>query len=546
MHTIFSLLTFLTFAQENIPFKPIYPINTTIYENTFTVQWEILEEGYEYKLEILRWNSCSSVKISFPYIEDSSKDVFLSQEGEYCWRLKYRLVGEESFLISPSYDFTYTEGSEGEEIEEEVEDEIIEEEEDDEERKEELEGEEYIGDSPIQDNPITVDPPLEKVTIANKVIKKDTVVEGQHIEESNEKGKVLGVENKVVDKKKKEETPTIITKTENCHITYDMRSKKYSKENCSFEFPNITEIKRYAIDERFDYIILKGDILKEIEVEVSIIDCERFTIFNPSTWFQCVKKKEIKYFTLPLIYSPTISISKKKSVVSTYDINNEDFLLKIFSEKLNNEEISLTFDIYFYINISGSWLNLKDSIEKKLDYSLGTISNGEKPLRYVFEKIVGVTQWHGYTAYASPHPGIDFGSVKEKILSPYNGTIYAIGWDDYYGECNSGGRYLKIKHDNGMYTVYMHLENYKKENGKNWKVGEKVRKGEQIGTSGNSGAYNCQPLGYHLHYELRKNSQQSSHTNPVPYTDIDWNLISTINWKTYPGRLSGDNPHPNF
>ena len=86
MHTIFSLLTFLTFAQENIPFKPIYPINTTIYENTFTVQWEILEEGYEYKLEILRWNSCSSVKISFPYIEDSSKDVFLSQEGEYCWR----------------------------------------------------------------------------------------------------------------------------------------------------------------------------------------------------------------------------------------------------------------------------------------------------------------------------------------------------------------------------------------------------------------------------------------------------------------------------
>ena len=92
----------------------------------------------------------------------------------------------------------------------------------------------------------------------------------------------------------------------------------------------------------------------------------------------------------------------------------------------------------------------------------------------------------------------------------------------------------------------MHLDSYINERGNTWNVGNNIKKGQQVGISCNTGAYNCQPLGYHLHYELRKNSKQSSHTDPVPYTDINWDLIPTLNWQTFSGRLSGDNPHPNF
>jgi len=36
------------------------------------------------------------------------------------------------------------------------------------------------------------------------------------------------------------------------------------------------------------------------------------------------------------------------------------------------------------------------------------------------------------------------------------------------------------------------------------KKGDSVKKGQIIGISGNSGMKNCQPLGYHLHFETRK------------------------------------------
>jgi len=58
--------------------------------------------------------------------------------------------------------------------------------------------------------------------------------------------------------------------------------------------------------------------------------------------------------------------------------------------------------------------------------------------------------------------------------------------------------------------------------------------------------YNCEPLASHLHFELRTTLATSSHVNPVPYFSVDWNSIHTAKAGTYPGRLTGDNPHPKF
>jgi len=162
----------------------------------------------------------------------------------------------------------------------------------------------------------------------------------------------------------------------------------------------------------------------------------------------------------------------------------------------------------------------------------------KKPFVFPFAKPVGVSQWHGYTAFQKPHTGIDFSVARENTLAIGDGRVMAKGYDTYYGPCNSGGNFLTIKHDNGMYSVYFHLEETYTD------VGKRVSKGEIVAKTGNSGSWNCKPLAYHLHFELRKERSQSTHVNPVEYIEQDWNLIPTANYKQYPGRLSGDNPHP--
>ena len=89
-----------------------------------------------------------------------------------------------------------------------------------------------------------------------------------------------------------------------------------------------------------------------------------------------------------------------------------------------------------------------------------------------------------------------------------------------------------------MHTVYFHLD----ESFVN--VGENVKKNQVIARTGNSGFWNCQPLAYHLHFELRTGRLQSTHVNPVEYIDQDWSKVLTVGYKQNPGRLSGDNPHP--
>ena len=164
----------------------------------------------------------------------------------------------------------------------------------------------------------------------------------------------------------------------------------------------------------------------------------------------------------------------------------------------------------------------------------------KKPFGFPFEKIIGVTQWYGNTAYQQPHTGIDFGATKETIISPGDGEIVALGWDNFNGECFSGGNYLVLKHSNGMHTAYFHIEKYFV------KLGDLVKRGERIAVSGNSGKWNCQNLGYHLHFETRLGRYQDTHVNPIDYIDVNWEDVPTLGYRYNPGRLSGENPHPTY
>lgn len=76
---------------------------------------------------------------------------------------------------------------------------------------------------------------------------------------------------------------------------------------------------------------------------------------------------------------------------------------------------------------------------------------------------------------------------------------------------NSYGNYVKIKHDNGYYTMYGHI----KYNSVIVKNGDKVSKGQIIGYMGNTG----HSSGAHVHFEIR--NEKDVRIDPTPYLDSE-------------------------
>ncbi|MDF9842371.1 MULTISPECIES: peptidoglycan DD-metalloendopeptidase family protein [unclassified Paenibacillus] len=102
----------------------------------------------------------------------------------------------------------------------------------------------------------------------------------------------------------------------------------------------------------------------------------------------------------------------------------------------------------------------------------------------------------GISAY---HSGIDIaGSIGDPIYAAMEGEVTA---SDQMG---ARGKYIIIKHANGLETWYMHL------NSMSVSAGDKVTKGEQIGTLGNTG----RSTGPHLHFQVIK---QNKAVNPLGY-----------------------------
>lgn len=112
-------------------------------------------------------------------------------------------------------------------------------------------------------------------------------------------------------------------------------------------------------------------------------------------------------------------------------------------------------------------------------------------LRYPLEKVVK-TQSYGktkFTRWYTFHNGVDFAaSVGTKVMAAADGKIVGIGNNGQYAY----GRWMAIDHGNGLVTMYGHLSAYSK------KVGDKVKQGDTIGKSGNTG-YSTGP---HLHFTV--------------------------------------------
>ncbi len=106
---------------------------------------------------------------------------------------------------------------------------------------------------------------------------------------------------------------------------------------------------------------------------------------------------------------------------------------------------------------------------------------------------------HPITGRYSTHNGID-------LPAPRNTNIYAIrgGVVSISGYSSSYGNYVVIQHDNGVSSLYAHM------NSRAVKVDAIVKQGQIIGYVGTTGS----STGNHLHFEIRENGTR---INPVTY-----------------------------
>ena len=109
------------------------------------------------------------------------------------------------------------------------------------------------------------------------------------------------------------------------------------------------------------------------------------------------------------------------------------------------------------------------------------------------------TRVHPVTRVVSFHNGVDIAvSEGTPVLAPEVGTIIAT-WTH-----SKGGNSLAMITENETRYGFAHLKNFQVQRG------DKVQEGEQIATSGNTGA----STGAHLHFTVKKNDKWE---NPQHY-----------------------------
>lgn len=120
---------------------------------------------------------------------------------------------------------------------------------------------------------------------------------------------------------------------------------------------------------------------------------------------------------------------------------------------------------------------------------------------------ISATYGKGGGMWASKHSGQDFAvPTGTPVNAVHGGTVVKAG-PNGAGDGPAYGNAIVVKHDNNTYSQYAHLSKV------NVYPGEKVKTGERIGLSGNTG----NSSGPHLHFEIRTTPNYGTAINPVSF-----------------------------
>jgi len=189
-------------------------------------------------------------------------------------------------------------------------------------------------------------------------------------------------------------------------------------------------------------------------------------------------------------------LGDKKSIVDQ-NKREQDSLLKTTKNKESNYEALIEEKLKEKEKFERELFEFESQLQFELDPSkIPPIGSGV--LAWPLNNI-RITQRFGKTSssgrlYASgTHNGTDFGvSEGNNVKASLTGVVQGVGNTDQYPGCLSYGKWVLVKHNNGLSTLYAHLSLITVSPGQN------VSTGQVVGYSGNTG-YSTGP---HLHMSL--------------------------------------------
>lgn len=130
--------------------------------------------------------------------------------------------------------------------------------------------------------------------------------------------------------------------------------------------------------------------------------------------------------------------------------------------------------------------------------------------------------------YGNGHHGVDvvkYYNKKDYIIAHSDGVVVWVqtGYKNNKNATGNAsyGNAVKIKHNNGWFTLYAHMKNV------TVKKGDKVKQGKVIGYMSDSG----KAYGVHLHFEIR--NKNDVRVDPTNYLARDLPNDSSITYQTY-------------
>jgi murein DD-endopeptidase MepM/ murein hydrolase activator NlpD len=176
-------------------------------------------------------------------------------------------------------------------------------------------------------------------------------------------------------------------------------------------------------------------------------------------------------------YNHNLELERKERELLEKEIENLSFQIsRSINEKKDTSEIPV--DTYIYAPI----LSPLD-----FDELIPDIFPVRSSLNNYISSLFGIRK-NPVSGRLSFHRGIDIVTDwKGWIIATATGEIVESSWDEFYGY------YILIKHADGIYTRYAHLDD------RYYYRGDYIRKGTIIGRMGNTGYTDG---GAHLHYEI--------------------------------------------
>lgn len=181
-----------------------------------------------------------------------------------------------------------------------------------------------------------------------------------------------------------------------------------------------------------------------------------------------------------------LNTKKEKDTLLIQTKNQEAEYQKMLAEQIKKRDV-------FEKSLENYESQLKFILNPKLLPKAGTEVLAW-PLDYVFiTQFFGVTSTSGRLYASGSHSGVDFrSSVGTPVKSMAEGTVIGIGDTDIYCPKASFGKWVFIKYNNGLSSVFGHLSVI------TTKVGQSVNKGDTVALSGNTG----HTTGPHLHISV--------------------------------------------